>query len=129
MLPLRSQSAMTTTALRKIDFELVVAPDVHGQATGKLYADDGESISPPSSMQVNMVFANGKLNISGSFGYNLGVNVSRVRFLGVGSTPSSVLVNEKAVGTSEYAYDPTNKVLDVDIGEPFNKSFSVEYQT
>ncbi|KAF8870107.1 family 31 glycoside hydrolase [Gymnopilus junonius] len=93
VLPLRSQSAMTTTTLRKIDFELVVAPDVHDQATGQLYADDGESISPPSSTQVKMVFANGKLNVSGSFGYNLGVNVQRVRFLGIASSPKRVLVN------------------------------------
>ena len=129
MLPLRSQSAMTTTALRKIDFELVVAPDVHGQASGQLYADDGESISPPSSTLVKMAFANGKLNVSGTFRYNLGVKVSRVRFLNVRSSPKRVLVNGRVVGASGRSYDSENMVLDVNIGLPFNQAFSVEYDT
>ena len=56
VLPLRAQSAMTTTEVRKQDFELVVAPGGDGKATGKLYVDDGESVSPSSRTEVWMRF-------------------------------------------------------------------------
>ncbi|KDR82169.1 hypothetical protein GALMADRAFT_240702 [Galerina marginata CBS 339.88] len=128
VLPLRVQSAMTTTALRGKDFEFVVAPDTRGQAAGKLYIDDGESISPPSSTQVKMAFSDSKLDVSGTFGFATGVNVSRVRFLGVASLPSQVSIDGKAVRSSQYSYDSTSKVLDVTVATPFVKGFTVQYQ-
>ncbi|KAF8957752.1 glycoside hydrolase family 31 protein [Flammula alnicola] len=129
VLPLRAESAMTTTALRRNDFEFVVAPDMRGEASGKLYIDDGESIVPPSLTQVVMTFKDGRLDVSGSFGYATGVNVSRVRFLGVTSSPKQVSVHGKVALRSQYSYDAASKVLDVLIGEPFVKGFSVQYNT
>ena len=44
VIPLRSNSANTTSELRKQNFELLVVPDAKGYAYGALYLDDGLSI-------------------------------------------------------------------------------------
>ena len=117
VLPLRAQSAMTTTEVRKQDFELVVAPGVNGKATGKLYVDDGESVSPPSKTQVWMRFGDspGRLDVGGTFGYELGVEVKRVGFLGVMSKPGRVFVSGEQVNAG-WEWDWGRKVLDVSVG-------------
>lgn len=127
VLPLRAKSAMTTTQLRKTDFEFVVAPDLHDEASGNLYVDDGESITQKSTTEVSMKYKSGTLAVTGQFGYALGVNVSRVRFLGVKKSPKAVMANGKAVLASGYSYDSTSKVLDVTIGQPFTKGLTVQY--
>jgi alpha-glucosidase len=127
VLPLRAQSAMTTKALRKNDFEFIVASNDHGEASGSLYIDDGESLVQAASTQVKMSFKKGKLDVSGSFGFATGVNVSRIRFLGVNSPPKEVLIDGKTAGASQVSYDSANKVLDVSIGKPFVEGFSVWY--
>lgn len=130
ILPLRAQSAMTTTALRKKDFEFIVAPDIQGEASGTLYIDDGESINPASYTDVNLRFKEGKLEIRGVFGYTppTGVNISLVRFLGVDSQPNGVLIDGKYIHDgSGYSYNPLMKVLDVVIDVPFVKDLSVQY--
>jgi alpha-glucosidase len=45
-LPVKEIGMMTTTELRKIDFELIVAPGIDGRASGSLYVDDGVSVVP-----------------------------------------------------------------------------------
>ena len=105
VLPLRAQSAMTTKALRKNDFEFIVAPNVHGEASGSLYIDDGESIVQAASTQLKMLFKNGKLDVSGSFGFATGVNSSRIRFLGVNSPPRQVIADGEAAEASQVSYD------------------------
>lgn len=42
--PLRTESAMTTTELREKGFEILVAPGLDGKARGSLYVDDGETL-------------------------------------------------------------------------------------
>lgn len=127
ILPLRAQSAMTTTALRKKDFEFIVAPDTQGEASGTLYLDDGESITPASFTDVNLRFKDGKLKMWGVFGYAPCVNISRVRFLGVGKQPNVVLIDGEYVLESGYSYNPSSKILDVVIDVPFVKDLSVQY--
>lgn len=127
VLPLRAQSGMTTTAVRKNDFEFIVAPDIQGEAFGTLYIDDGESIAPASSTNVKLEFKDGKLDVWGDFGFSTGVNVSRVRFLGVGSQPNRVLVDGGDIYGSGYSYNSSTQVLDVEIGVPFVKDLCVQY--
>ena len=67
--------------------------------------------------------------MSGSFGFATGVNISRIRFLGVNSSPKQIIVDGKITGASRVSYDSANKVLDVSIGKPFVKGFSVRYST
>ena len=128
VLPLRAQSAMTTTALRKKDFEFVVAPDSKGEAFGTLYIDDGESITPASITYVHLKFKEGKFVMSGSFDYASGVNLSRVRFLDVGREPNGVVIDgSKHVDGSRYSYNSLTKILDVELGVLIEKDLSILY--
>lgn len=127
VLPLREKSAMTTTSLRATDFEIVVAPDAQGQASGSLYADDGVSITPPSSTQVTFTFKKGTLVAKGTFGFPLKVKVGRVRFLGVAAAPHSVTVNGHAAKKGSFSFDKASGILDVTVQLPFTSGFTVQY--
>ena len=127
VLPLREKGAMTTAELRKTDFELVVAPSTQGTARGSLYADDGVSITPPASTTVEFSYQKGLLTVAGKFGYSLGVNVSRVRFLGVGSAPKAVEVDGVKVKSSAYSWNKGSQVLDVTLNTPFSRGFTVQH--
>ncbi|KAK0227678.1 alpha-glucosidase [Armillaria fumosa] len=124
ILPLRVQAPMTTAELRKKDFELVVAPRGDGTAMGKLYLDDGVSIEQSATTNVEMAFANEKLVVSGSFGFEAGVHVAKVLVLGVEAKPNSVHVNNQ---TAKSQYDDANKVLNISVGLPLNQAFSVSF--
>ncbi|KAJ5764877.1 Glycoside hydrolase family 31 [Penicillium odoratum] len=87
VIPLRSKSAQTTTELRRQGFELVVAPNAGGCATGSLYLDDGESLNPDSTSTVEFEYDNGQLHIRGIFGYQAeSVVVESVTVLGQGNS-------------------------------------------
>src|SRR5579863_5704783 len=92
VLPLRAAGAMTTTELRATEFEFVVAPGADGKAKGVLYVDDGVSIVPERMMNVVMMFSDNKLCVYGSFGFEVGVKVAEVVFLGVESAPAFVTI-------------------------------------
>ncbi|KZT11187.1 glycoside hydrolase family 31 protein [Laetiporus sulphureus 93-53] len=124
VLPLRAQGAMTTTALRKENFDLVVAPGFNGEAWGTLYMDDGVSITPNATTEVSMAYKNGTLTVAGTFGYETCVNVSSVLFLGIDKAPGSVQVNgQDAVSGT---HDSVRKVFTVPINLPFDQDFSVK---
>lgn len=128
ILPLRANSAMTTSSLRENDFEFVVAPGSDGKASGQLYIDDGVSITQKAETQVTMTFAKNVLDVYGTFAFHAGVNVSRVRFLGVAQAPREVLFNGKSVLDNDLVFDTDSKVLDVHIGQPLTGGFSVFFQ-
>jgi hypothetical protein len=50
-----------------------------------------------------------------------------MRFLGVNSSPKEVIVDGNATDAPQILYDSAKKVLDVNIGKPFVKGFSVQY--
>ncbi|KAF7366623.1 Glycoside hydrolase family 31 protein [Mycena sanguinolenta] len=110
ILPLRANSTMTTAELREVDFEFVVAPGTDGTASGSLYVDDGGFNT---------------LTVTGSFAFKTGVNTSRARFLNVAKAPSSVLLNGAPVKKGAVVYNAGTKVLDVTVGLPFTKGFTV----
>ena len=127
VLPLRQNSTMSTTELRKQDYQFVVAPSTNGEASGYLYVDDGESVTPSSMTEATMSFKSGKLTVSGKFGYKAGVKVGSVRFLGVQSQPNSVIIEGKKARENTWTYDASSKILDVVVALPFTGPFDVEY--
>jgi alpha-glucosidase len=126
VLPLRSTGAMTTTELRTKDFEFVVAPDAKGTAAGSLYVDDGVSIVQEKTTSAEMQFAEGKLCVSGSFAYDVGVKVASVAFLGVETQPMTVAVHPGKENVP-FSYDGASKVLRVQIDMPLTDDFEVTF--
>jgi alpha-glucosidase len=84
IIPLRVSGANTTTALRKLDFELLVAPDKEGKARGQLYLDDGESLVQEATSEIELWFdaVTKTLEMNGTFGFDAGVEIGNVTILG-----------------------------------------------
>ncbi|KAH5411779.1 alpha/beta-glucosidase agdC [Parastagonospora nodorum] len=82
VLPLRAESANTTTELRKQDFVLWIAPNATNQASGTLYLDDGDSINQTSTSNIVFTYDNGAFSMSGEFGYDAGVSIKNITVLG-----------------------------------------------
>lgn len=95
VLPLRIESANTTTELRKKSFELLVAPGLDGAAGGTLFVDDGVSLNGgENQVGLNFRYEDGQV-LTGSSGHlptqeddlqtqmeKAGVKIERVRVLG-----------------------------------------------
>ena len=81
IVPMRVSSAYTTTALRKENFELVIAPGGDGRAYGSLYLDDGESVEPAETSLIQFEYQGGLLTVNGTFGYDSGVTITSVILL------------------------------------------------
>lgn len=83
IIPQRIASANTTALLRQQNFEIVIAPNNFGQASGTLYLDDGDSIEQPKTSVINFEYLDGLFSMTGTFGYNAGnVIVSQITVLG-----------------------------------------------
>lgn len=89
VLPLRTASASTTTALRRNNFQVVVAPGLEGKAEGVLYLDDGESLDVGDKYSRILFTWDGSMFKSdGIFGYATDVVVESVLVLG-GAQPTT----------------------------------------
>lgn len=84
VIPLRAQSANTTTALRKQDFELLVPLDEEKRATGELYIDDGVSVAQKRGgvTDVTFTYEGGVLSINGTFAVDALPRITKVTVLG-----------------------------------------------
>uniref|UniRef100_A0A093UWK1 alpha-glucosidase n=1 Tax=Talaromyces marneffei PM1 TaxID=1077442 RepID=A0A093UWK1_TALMA len=117
IVPLRSNAgaANTTTQLRRHDFELLVAPDVDGKATGSLYIDDGKSVNPGRTTYLHFMYDNGRLSVSGSFDYNPGVGFKGVTVLG-STRANAVSGAEGGSGLGTDSYGRTGVVRQINEG-------------
>ena len=79
----RVESAMTTTALRKNDFELIVAIGADGKAEGELYLDDGISLVQKGTTSLKFTYDGRTLKVKGSYGYDSKLQIRQVTFLGL----------------------------------------------
>jgi alpha-glucosidase len=88
IIPLRAESANTTTELRKQDFVLWIAPNATNQAAGSLYLDEGDALVQNGTSEVRFSYDNGWFSITGTFGYETDVQIKNITVLG-GSSNSS----------------------------------------
>ncbi|OAL46330.1 alpha-glucosidase-like protein [Pyrenochaeta sp. DS3sAY3a] len=86
ILPLRAESANTTTELRKQNFVLWIAPNATNQAYGTLYLDDGDSIEQQGTSNIVFTYNNGAFSMTGDFGYQTDVVVQNITVLGTNQT-------------------------------------------
>ncbi|KAI1402580.1 glycoside hydrolase family 31 protein [Hypoxylon fuscum] len=114
IVPLRAESAMTTTELRTKPFEILVPVGKDGKASGRLYLDDGVSIDQPATSDIQFSYADGVLTINGTFGYTADdVKITKVTVLGVGGK----------TGCSKRA---AKNVVSVEVDKPLTEAFTVE---
>jgi alpha-glucosidase len=90
ILPLRITSANTTTELRKKNFNIIIAPDSDGTASGSLYLDEGDAIEQPKVSVISFSYQHGKLNMTGSFGYEIDVVIERITLFGGNQTVGGI---------------------------------------
>jgi alpha-glucosidase len=96
VLPLRTRWGMTTTELRKQDFEVLIAPGRDGTAEGELYIDDGESLEQEGVTSLRFEYADGGLKVTGECGHSTEAKIVKITILGGGS--DKVVDVEKSLG-------------------------------
>ncbi|PGH26497.1 hypothetical protein AJ80_01811 [Polytolypa hystricis UAMH7299] len=92
IIPMRSEGAQTTKELRDKSFTIVIAPDTHGKATGRLYIDDGNSIEQPQVLDVKFSYHNGVFRMEGQFALRPveTVKIKYIRILGQKEKPHKI---------------------------------------
>lgn len=127
IIPLRVASAKTTHALRKLDFELIVAPGSDGKAEGSLYFDDGISLVQPSSLTVKFTFDGSQLYVHSEGKYPVGsLKFALVTILGVKEHEGDALLNGKRMAHERVRYDVARKAVQLRINQSLDSSFSIK---
>lgn len=93
ILPLRLESANTTRALRDKPFELLVAPDHDGSASGALYLDDGESLEQSGTSEIRFTLSGSILKAEGTFDFPTVLQIESATVMGSGE-PRSFELNK-----------------------------------
>lgn len=124
ILPLRSQSANTTTELRKQSFQVVVAPGQDGTANGTLYLDDGLSLEQAATSYISFSWDGSTFAMSGTYDYDAGVNISTITVLGASGQPHSVISNGANLPVT---YNSTSRVINVEVNIPLDGDASIAF--
>lgn len=115
IVPLRAESAMTTTELRTKPFEILIPVGKDGKAAGTLYLDDGVSLQQAGTSEIQFSYADGLLTVDGTFGYTAeSLKISKVTLLGVGGGATKC---KKRAATGSVT-------VEVDI--PLTEAFTIE---
>lgn len=88
IVPMRIESANTTRALRDKPFELLVAPESDGTASGSLYLDDGESLEQSGTSEIKFTLNGTTLKAGGTFGFPTVLQIKSVTIMGTGDAQS-----------------------------------------
>ena len=86
ILPLQTPG-YTTTESRQGDWQLVIALDKNGQASGELYQDDGESIHPSQAKYSTFRVSKNKLNIDSEGSFEVLQPLTKITILGAEHSP------------------------------------------
>ncbi|PTU24247.1 hypothetical protein P175DRAFT_0513260 [Aspergillus ochraceoroseus IBT 24754] len=109
ILPMQ-EPALTTKDARQSPWSLLAALGKDGTASGQLYLDDGESIYPSTTLDVNFTASHSTLGVSSWGEWREANPLANVTVLGVSKKPSSVTLNGKSVPVE---YDANSQVLSI----------------
>lgn len=124
IVPLRTESAMTTTELRDKNFSLLIALGRDGKASGQLYIDDGVSLEQNATTFVQFSYADGKLVAGGTFDYGA-VVVSNITILGYGTSGNQTAL--KVNGAADGVYqDGQSGAVSFSLDKPLTSGFEVQ---
>jgi alpha-glucosidase len=82
IIPMRLESANTTKELRDKPFELLIAPEDDGSASGTLYLDDGENLEQSGTSEIKFTLAGSTLKAEGAFGFPTTLQIRSVTIMG-----------------------------------------------
>lgn len=129
IIAMRENSAMTTTDLRKQNFNVVVIPGRSNEANGNLYLDDGESLVQDAVTFVDFSYSNGTFSMSGksvndtTYAYQTNCTIATITLLGVDSAPSGFEVDGNA---GNVTYDAGAESAVFEVGRSFTADFSLK---
>ena len=132
IVPQRSESAMTTTALREKDFDLTIAPDANGEAKGSLYLDDGISVEQKATTEIEFEYSQGKFVMKGKFDYDAGVGINSITLLNHHGEPEETSVSITSARDEEnveFDYDSETKSLKTRSGFPLTGPIEVTFSS
>lgn len=109
----KQEAALTTREARSSPWSVLVALGLEGAASGSLYVDDGESLTPNATLYVEFTAASGALYASARGRYTDTKPLNCVTVLGVANPVHNVTLNGNAVDGYHVGYDATSKALTV----------------
>jgi len=124
--PMRVESAMTTSALRAKDFNVLVAVGLDGRASGDLYLDDGESLVQNAITSASFAYADGVFTMKGHYGYSTQSKIASITFLGLQKRPAAYSVNGVTVKSIHPTYNETSQAVVAPIGYNITADLTVE---
>jgi alpha-glucosidase len=108
----QQEPGYTTAECRKNPWGLIVALSTSGTASGDLYIDDGESLQPNATKEVEFVVANNALYASVRGTYVDSNPLANITILGVGSEPKNVTLNGQVVSKSA-SYNSSSRAVKI----------------
>ncbi|GAB9477648.1 Family 31 glycoside hydrolase, partial [Globisporangium polare] len=123
ILPLH-QPSLTSTAAQQTPYDLLIALNANGQASGQLYLDDGEEIDPSKSATLVEFRADPSFLLGSTLSSKFASNnfkdtksrgVNKIVVLGV-KVPSVVLANAFTRITS-FTYNAQKQSLEIDLAK------------
>ncbi|MCJ1309619.1 hypothetical protein MMC25_003279 [Agyrium rufum] len=105
--------AMTTRDARNTPWSLLVALSMEGTASGSLYLDDGESLTPNKTLYVQLSASSSTISAFGRGAYTDSNPLANITILGVKAAPSGTPTLNGMNITEGLAYNQTSQVLKI----------------
>ncbi|KAH3374626.1 hypothetical protein KXV52_009106 [Aspergillus fumigatus] len=112
ILPMQ-EPALTTRDARNTPWSLLVALSGNQTALGSLYLDDGSSLNPSRTLDVDFQATASSIKVSVKGTWEEKNRLDKVTVLGVTEKPSAVTFNGRNVHPGSVHYNTTTKVLSV----------------
>ncbi|KAF7712730.1 Alpha-glucosidase [Penicillium ucsense] len=112
ILPMQ-EPALTTRDARNTPWTLLTALGEKGTATGELYLDDGESLTPNATLTVAFKATKSSLSAEPCGNWREKNPLAKIDILGVTHQPRSVTLNEKTLPECSVKYNHTSHILSI----------------